>query len=704
MNTPTRLAGLLALLIFLSCAILFADPEGKPDASGDGEKAETVKDAPFVLHADNYTFNEKTRWLKAEYKFSSEEEGLDWCTSLKTETGAWVSKVEDGVLVTRGFAQFALSSDGALDWIDLEKDVDITFDIRTTGPSSGIGARFFQDITGTQWYEILADLPVRDKRMQVIICYDQDRATKEGIWSCVEAHEIDSVITPGEWNSFNIKVKLGRVTFKFAPRKYLKCSNPSVRLSSGAISIGGYPPAKTEIDNIKIKAKVSKEWYRKHSRAKEIVRESEKEGHPAKDEGREPSVIALSENVKGVEKANAILVGVAEARTRGEILKLLDRAEKVSPGYALVPYTRAYVFYGYGLCDEAIEQFEKALKLCPGFYECYSGLASCMVYKKDLEKAAEYYDKQIKEAPDDDDLPLLERARFKIARGDFDAAAEDIEKAAAIAPDSSYLEYTRKLLAFHRDGPDWGDRYFKGKMHHYRVHTNISDAHARRMSIKLESAYKHFARQLPGIRAINELTEVYVFDTWQGFADINKQMGTQVPPGAVAYYNRYYNIIVMYDDLSDERSLCTALHECFHQFLHRSVGPSPIWFDEGCAEYFASFKYEKSGKKPELGSVTYYTRLGEIEARIASRRIVPLKDFMLLSHSQYTGEMYPQGWAMILFFMESGSYSTEFERYVAAVAEGKDPVECLEASFGALTEQGWGRLQSVWAAYINRLR
>ena len=61
-------------------------------------------------------------------------------------------------------------------------------------------------------------------------------------------------------------------------------------------------------------------------------------------------------------------------------------------------------------------------------------------------------------------------------------------------------------------------------------------------------------------------------------------------------------------------------HEGFHRFLHEHLEAAPLWFNEGCAEYFASARESFGG---DLISRTDWTSEGTLDNAAAVRGMLP---------------------------------------------------------------------------------
>ncbi len=96
--------------------------------------------------------------------------------------------------------------------------------------------------------------------------------------------------------------------------------------------------------------------------------------------------------------------------------------------------------------QEAIEEYEKAIKIAPDFIEAYSSLGYIYQYDlKNLYKAIEIYLKGLKHSPDNYGLNLnLMHAYFEL--GDLENGVKQYEVLAKIRPDNKRYYFPRKII------------------------------------------------------------------------------------------------------------------------------------------------------------------------------------------------------------------------------------------------------------------
>ncbi len=123
------------------------------------------------------------------------------------------------------------------------------------------------------------------------------------------------------------------------------------------------------------------------------------------------------------------------------------------------------------------------------------------------------------------------------------------------------------------------------------------------------------------------------------------------PMGSAGYWSNGTDEFVL-PDLSrskkpDKQTLGVLHHEGFHQFIYYSLlkHNPPVWFNEGFAEYF--FCVQPAGKRMKFLK-RHPMRYSVVKTAAATGKLIPIKEFIHLSHAQYMARAnlcYAEGWA-----------------------------------------------------------
>ncbi len=125
------------------------------------------------------------------------------------------------------------------------------------------------------------------------------------------------------------------------------------------------------------------------------------------------------------------------------------------------------------------------------------------------------------------------------------------------------------------------------------------------------------------------------------------------PPGSAGYWASYKDELV-FPDLSrparspTRRRSAFMHHEAFHQYIYYALlkHNPPVWFNEGYAEYFFTRGVRRGSKLKFMKR--HPMRYGTVKSALGAGKLIPLKDFMKLTHRQYMQQAtlcYAQGWA-----------------------------------------------------------
>lgn len=135
-------------------------------------------------------------------------------------------------------------------------------------------------------------------------------------------------------------------------------------------------------------------------------------------------------------------------------------------------------------------------------------------------------------------------------------------------------------------------------------------------------------------------------------------------------------------DLSQEDSWGTVFHEYAHLLINSNFPPSPVWFDEGFAEYCSSLKVDK--KEIAIGLVK-----PELPELLSQNRWLKIVDLFSVSHDSqiYNRDdrrsvFYAQSWLTVHFLMTKNMLK-QAAAYIHMTEDQHVPVpEAIRRSFG----------------------
>jgi tetratricopeptide (TPR) repeat protein len=135
-------------------------------------------------------------------------------------------------------------------------------------------------------------------------------------------------------------------------------------------------------------------------------------------------------------------------------------------------------------------------------------------------------------------------------------------------------------------------------------------------------------------------------------------------------------------DLAQDSSWGTVFHEYAHLLINSNFPPSPVWFDEGFAEYCSTLKVDK--KEVILGQVKPENL--EILRQVRWLKLVDLlsvgHDSQIYNRGDQRATFYAQSWLTVHFIWTKGLMK-QTSAYIKMTQEQRVPVpEAIRRSFG----------------------
>jgi tetratricopeptide (TPR) repeat protein len=146
---------------------------------------------------------------------------------------------------------------------------------------------------------------------------------------------------------------------------------------------------------------------------------------------------ALALNTRDQRQAAALLhnlsVSLKLQRRYRDALETLDRAKALVPDMPLADYNRGNILQGLGLPEEAVEAYRAAIARNPLDILAHSDLNKLLYRLSRKDEFLRSYDEAALLYPDAGHLPMY-KGTFLFEMGDYDAAQEHYERAAALLP------------------------------------------------------------------------------------------------------------------------------------------------------------------------------------------------------------------------------------------------------------------------------
>ena len=229
-------------------------------------------------------------------------------------------------------------------------------------------------------------------------------------------------------------------------------------------------------------------------------------------------------------------------------------------------------------------------------------------------------------------------------------------------------------------GPSW-PQSFVAKTRHYVVTSNLDKPTSERAARVLEESLRAYQSDLGWLdHDDSRRYSVYLFAGEAGYQRYCKKiLGSAVPHTAGLYAPELGQLLIW--NLPDREAMWrTVRHEALHQYLDQVVGDTPIWLNEGLAEYYEVG--ERSAGRFRGGPIH------RLHVRVLLERgLVPLATFLALDVARFRADSqrhYAQSWAIVRFLLQGRTQHRQIFRSLFEQLENADPEEATERVFDAV--------------------
>lgn len=155
----------------------------------------------------------------------------------------------------------------------------------------------------------------------------------------------------------------------------------------------------------------------------------------------------------------------------------------------------------------------------------------------------------------------------------------------------------------------------------------------------------------------------------------------------------------------------TFFHEGWHQFFDMLTAQTPIWVDEGLAEFLGHASVMDKGAKIELGLLIrtrgdFYTRYERIKETIRDGQHVKFKKFFHFTTSDWNeGDVnihYAQAWSIAYFALKGGdkNFQKDYSKMFWELVKGRPVEEVVNEIFD---EAKLDKYEEAWLKYWKNL-
>ena len=233
---------------------------------------------------------------------------------------------------------------------------------------------------------------------------------------------------------------------------------------------------------------------------------------------------------------------------------------------------------------------------------------------------------------------------------------------------------------------DWKNAWvYKTEPGHFTITSNVSPELVKEIGLAMEQCYTELAKVF-GSNAKAKAINVEVYSTQDQFLRESAASGFRMDDRVLGYFywGETTGIRCFYAG-TPEQTLNTLFHECTHLVIRSVCQDVPTWANEGLAVFFESAERDVKGMKLET---IPFSRLWQLKGMLKQGDLSLNRLCKLQGMKQYTGDYYPQGWALIhfLLYAEKAKYRKSFENF-----------------YGGLTKKTWdGDSMAIFKKYFGR--
>lgn len=146
-------------------------------------------------------------------------------------------------------------------------------------------------------------------------------------------------------------------------------------------------------------------------------------------------------------------------------------------------------------------------------------------------------------------------------------------------------------------------------------------------------------------------------------------------------------------------------HELTHHLMANRNVQHPLWYREGIAEYFSTFR--TSGAEAHFGAVVHdHLRWLRAEESLGSlrKRLIPLRELFAITQSSpiydeatRAGVFYAQSWALVHYLLHNDGRSEKLHRFLGLLRDGKSVDDAFDEAFG----MSFSALEQALRTYIR---
>lgn len=242
---------------------------------------------------------------------------------------------------------------------------------------------------------------------------------------------------------------------------------------------------------------------------------------------------------------------------------------------------------------------------------------------------------------------------------------------------------------------------------HFTMYTDFDDDdYTRRLQGDIEKYFselqKEFWDYIPRQHREAHI-EMVVLSNARAFDTFGAQ-DAGAPHGKKGYLNLRTGRMVILRQDKYYKDIMIAVHELTHVFNYFCTPSTPVWLDEGMAQFYANYAAQENGIPNVRGGVNK-TSLDVIDAALKRGSLPRLSQLLRMSDAGFYGpgsrENFAEAWALVFYLRRGLGHGGDnmFSEYYSVIARGGDDYTAFTNVYGANMEL----FEKMWLLYIKRL-
>jgi tetratricopeptide (TPR) repeat protein len=387
---------------------------------------------------------------------------------------------------------------------------------------------------------------------------------------------------------------------------------------------------------------------------------------------------------------------------KGRLIKGVRYARDLAESEAsevLRDWLLAFFLAERGKLEESLPHLERVMTLAPDYYECRHLHTLVVRVLSETATTRDTLEALTQDFPDRvDGWELL--ADHLLVHGSRDETRGMLISAieARVPPQALNAIGTTLLRAKH--GPPFHDRS-EYRSTNFVVTSDLSNTKCGQVAAELERSLRRYNSHFRRVKADKDAPKfaVFLFSGNAGYSAYCDELIGNPAESTLGLYSSVLKQLLLWNSPDPKMFKRTVRHEGFHQYFDRLVGDSPLWLNEGLAEYYEQAHYEGRRWKDDQLNQEHLALL-----RGGNVKWTKLKDFVFGSRPEFQSDMglhYPQAWALVHYLRNEGRESRKrFNTLIAALIEGEGNREALERAFG---DVDWEAFEADFRRYVLQL-